>query len=104
MAYDALAALLAGSVTDAGRIVAGFEAKQTSPRGIGMDWRGGMPSHDIVRAEYLLRDSYDDLPFTNEIRRAIGAELALVQLLGQKPNIPRLLKVTGGAFSCAPLE
>jgi hypothetical protein len=56
---------------------------------------------------YLLDRSYEDLPFSDDIRRAIGAEIALSVLNGQGPGgelTRAILEVTGGQFSCPALE
>jgi hypothetical protein len=104
MRSEVLIALLKKDVRSAGRIVAEFESRRIFKRGMGIDWREGMPEQYIETAKWLVNHTYDDLPYPENIRRQIGAELGLVELIDDKFCTSGLLTATGGEFSCPLLE
>lgn len=66
----------------------------------------GLPPSLVANASFLLTLSYDDLPYPAEVRRLVGAQLALGVLLWERPEViaVRLLRLTNGQFACPSLE
>jgi hypothetical protein len=102
----ALQALLHGDVADAAHLIsqAQGEVRVASQPGQ-MEFRGPTPNL-VDNASYLLSLSYDDLPYAADVRRLVGAQLALGVLLWERPEAiaVRLLRLTEEKFACPSLE
>jgi hypothetical protein len=105
----ALQALLQGDIADAARLIAQSKGEpgevSGSPRPGSMGFPGLSPIL-VENAGYLLTLPYDDLLYAAEVRRLVGAQLALGVLLWERPEAiaMRLLGLTDGQFTCPSLD
>jgi hypothetical protein len=105
----ALQALLQGNVTDAARLVVQSNGQPGEGPDAQHPGRVGFPGLSpmlVDNAGYLLTLSYDDLSYAAEVRRLVGAQLALGVLLWERPEViaARLLRLTDGQFTCPSLD
>ena len=97
-------ALLDGDVLRAARCIGNFDSAEAIKMSMPPHWQTGQLCTQGWSAKYLISRDYDDLPFAPSVRKAIGVELAVGLLIGDKSMVANILNATGGVFFCKPLE
>ena len=87
-------------------VLARYEASLPFHRGLGIDWSKGAPGDLAGHVAALLADALDDLDVPAEVKACVRVELALGELLGERPEGwgKRVLSVTGGTLPCSKLD
>src|SRR2546425_7272143 len=82
----ALQVLLDGHMAEAARLIAQAIGESAGWHHLGQAGSHGLPARLLDTASALLTLPYDDLPYPAEVRRLVGAHLALGVLLGERPE------------------